>query len=270
LRQSVARAEHAERQVSRVVQLRQMSGAQLAALFADPEAAGPWIEAAAACGIAEAQVRLGRMLLEGRGVAHDERAALRWFLQAARAGHADAQNMVARGYELGWGCEVDLPAAALWYARAAASGHAWGEYNYANMLFDGRGIAQNQPAAVAYYRRAARRGHARAMNLLARCMEEGWGTAKDMPAAAHWYRQSAEGGYFRAQFNHAVELLRQGDTSAASLWLTRARVESDGPMQRRIDRLAQQIQAITGSQSDALTPHNSAPRRFPVPAGQDT
>ena len=112
LNRSIARAEHAATQLARVAQLRRMRADQLAKLFADPETSAPWIEAAAACGIPEAQVRLGRMLLEGQGVGRDEAAALRWFLNAARAGHADAQNMAGRGYELGWGGLVDMAVAA--------------------------------------------------------------------------------------------------------------------------------------------------------------
>ena len=89
LGQSIARAEQAEAQISRLTRLRRMSAAQLARLFADPASAAPWVEAAAACGIPEAQVRLGRMLLEGTGTARDEKAAMRWFLKAARTGHGD-------------------------------------------------------------------------------------------------------------------------------------------------------------------------------------
>jgi len=235
--QAAARAERAETHLARVARLRSMTGAELAALFAQPDAAAPWVEAAAACGIPEAQVRLGRMRLAGEGVARDEAAALRWFLKAARAGHADAQNMAGRAFELGWGCAIDLVAAARWYARAAAGGHAWGEYNHANLLFDGRGVAKDRAAAFLSYARAARQGHARAMNLLARCLEEGWGTARDSASAAEWYRRSAEAGYFRAQYNHAIELLRRGRREEAAVWLERARAEADGPLLEQIDRL---------------------------------
>ena len=245
VRQIVARVEHAETQLSRMTQLRKMSTAELTAQFADPETAAPWIETAAVCGIAEAQVQFGRMLLEGNGVAANQEAALRWFLKAARMGNAEAQNMAGRCFELGWGCEADWGKAAAWYHRAAASGLDWGEYNYANMLFDGRGVEQDQQVAVEYYQRAARRGHAKAMNLLARCMEEGWGTPRDGRGAAEWYRRSAEAGYFRAQFNHAIELLSQGRATNAAIWLERAKTEADGPLLELIDTLANKIQLVS-------------------------
>ena len=235
LAHAVARAARAEDQVRRTAQLQAMSGEDLArVLGGDPAQSAPWVEAAAACGIAEAQVRLGRMLIEGTGVAKDLHSALRWFLKAARGGNADAQNMAGRCFELGWGCDIDLPEACRWFAKSAAAGEAWGEYNYANMLFDGRGVAQDHVAAVALYERASRRGHARAMNLLARCREEGWGCARDAAQAAHWYRLSAEAGYFRAQYNHGIELLHQGRRDEARIWLERASGEADDAMRTRI------------------------------------
>lgn len=235
LRHAVARAGRAEDQVRRTAQLMAMSRTDLTlVLGGDPAQSAPWVEAAAACGMAAAQLRLGRMLLDGTGVPRDLHAALRWFLKAARTGNAEAQNMAGRCLELSWGCDVDLTGAARWFAKSAAAGDAWGEYNYANMLFDGRGVDADQVAAVVLYDRAARRGHARAMNLLARCHEEGWGTPRHAANAAHWYRLSAEAGYFRAQYNHGIELLRQGRRDEARLWLERAGGEADETMRARI------------------------------------
>lgn len=207
----------------RMCRLRRMSAVELRLLLAgDPSKAAPWVETAARHGVAEAQVRLGQMRLDGLGSSRDESAALAWFLRAARQGSPEAMNMVGRCHENGWGVSEGLTAAAHWYGRAAEAGHDWGEYNLANMLFDGRGVACDQAQAVAFYRRAADKGHARAMNLLARCCEEGWGTPRDARAAFHWYRQSALGGYFRAQFNYATLLAAHGQVDAALGWFATA------------------------------------------------
>ncbi len=149
--------------------------------------------------------------------------------------------MVGRCHELGWGTVADAVAAVHWYERAAASGDGWGMYNLANMLFDGRGICQDRSAAIALYERAAGLGHARAMNLLGRCLEEGWGTARDPAAAAAWYRRSAEGGYFRGQYNHGVELLRQGSPTAAAAMFAAAAADADTSLLARMRRLAQTV-----------------------------
>jgi TPR repeat protein len=216
-------AAEAEAHYLRMCRLRRLSHDELRRLLAgDPAIAAPWVESAARYGIAEAQVRLGQMSLDGAGVPRDEAAALGWFLRAARAGSPEAMNMAGRCYENGWGAAESLEVAACWYRKSAEAGHDWGEYNYANMLFDGRGVAQDGEAAVAWYGRAAARGHARAMNLLARCHEEGWGTARNPARACEWYRRSAEGGYFRAQFNYATLLTARGLIDEAMPWFERA------------------------------------------------
>jgi TPR repeat protein len=217
-----ARAQ-AETHYLRISRLRGMRCDELRALLAgDPAKASPWIASAARYGIAEAQVRLGQMCLDGVGVARDEGAGLNWFLCAARKGSREAMNMAGRCHENGWGVEEDLTAAARWYRSSADAGHDWGQYNYANMLFDGRGVTLDREQALLWYQRAADQGHARAMNLLARCHEEGWGTARNPALACEWYRRSAEGGYFRAQYNYATVLATAGFVADAVGWFEKA------------------------------------------------
>jgi TPR repeat protein len=200
----------------RMARLRRMSAADLRVLFARPaETLAPWIESAARHGLAEAQLRLGQMRLDGVGGPPDPAAARLWFARAARQGSPEAMNMVGRAHENGWGTPVDEAAAARWYRRAAEAGSDWGRYNLANLLFDGRGVARDLPAAVEGYRRAAAQGHARAMNLLARCLEEGWGAPRDPDAAFDQYRRAAEAGYFRAQYNYAALLFERGRADEA-------------------------------------------------------
>jgi len=214
---STAAAE-AEAHYRRMCQLGEMREGELAqALSAEPAA---WIESAARYGLAEAQLRLGQLRLDG--AQPDPAAARGWFERAAAQGLPEAMNMVGRCLENGWGGPVDLPAAGAWYRRAADAGLDWGQYNYANLLFDGRGLPQDQAEACAWYARAAAQGHARAMNLLARACEEGWGVARDPAAARIWYRRSAEAGYFRAQYNHATLLAAGGDVAGAVGWFEQA------------------------------------------------
>jgi uncharacterized protein len=213
-------AAEAEAHYRRMCELAAMREGELAAALQDEPA--QWIESAARYGVAEAQLRLGQLLLDGTGASRDPAAALAWFERAAAQGLPAAMNMVGRCLENGWGAPVDLPGAAAWYRRAAEAGLDWGEYNYANLLFDGRGVAQDQAAACAWYAKAATQDHARAMNLLARCCEEGWGVARDPAAARDWYRRSAEAGYFRAQYNHATLLAAEGRVGDAALWFERA------------------------------------------------
>jgi len=274
----LARAAALEARQVKFERLLRMNDRELwSVLGGDPVAAAEWVQGAAEQGVPAAQLRLGRMLLAGRGVPRDERAALAWFARAARQGDADAMNMVGRCHENGWGIAADLTLAAAHYHSSALRGHDWGEYNFGNMLFDGRGILRDQPQALRWYLRAARQGHGRAMNLLGRSLEEGWGCRRSLADAAYWYRRSAESGYFRGQLNYALLLLERGHPDDAAQWLWMAAVEGDERTRRVIDRalggardrklhaLAARIRALAAPAGDSLRPISAphSPRAQP-------
>ncbi|HEV2272107.1 MAG TPA: tetratricopeptide repeat protein [Steroidobacteraceae bacterium] len=234
-RAQFGRAAAMEEHQQRLGQLAQMSPGSLHALLTgDPVQAAAWIRSAAECGLAAAQVRLGRMLLEGREVERDERAAFVWFSRAAAQGDIEALNMLGRCHENGWGVALDLERAAASYRTSAEGGHDWGQYNFGNLLFDGRGVAPDQPQALRWYLRAASRGHGRAMNIVARCLEEGWGCRRSLEDAAYWYQQSARSGYFRGQFNHALLLAERGLVESAAEWFWKAASGGDAQMRDAI------------------------------------
>ena len=230
------RGAQLETDALRVEALQRMSYPQLRQLLGgNPARAVRWVRSAAAQGSAAAQLRLGRMLLEGCGVPADREAAFQWFARAAAGGDdAEAYNMLGRCHEHGWGTPLDLNKAAHAFAAAAARGDAWGEYNLGNLLFDGRGVHRDRSEALYWYLSAARRGHARAMNLAGRCLEEGWGCTPDPHAAGEWYRRSAEAGYFRAQFNYALLLIEGGRAQEARAWLEKAAQGGDEAMLRAV------------------------------------
>ncbi len=194
--------------------------------------AGSWVAAASACGVPAASLRLGRMLLEGEGIARNRAAAFKCFQMAARDGDPEAHNMLGRCYENGWGIRINRHAAAMQYAIAAQAGLDWAQYNLGHMLLNGGGVAQDQAAAFAWYARAAAQGHVRAMNLMARCLEQGWGTRQNKAAARQLYRLSAEGGYFRGAYNYATILAAEGDTITAQRWFAEALATSPEPTRR--------------------------------------
>lgn len=229
------RASAMEDSQRRLEQLARMSYGSLHALLAgDPVAAAASVRCAAECGVAAAQLRMGRMLLDGTGVERDERAAFGWFARAADQGDPEAMNMVGRCHENGWGVPVDLERAAASFRASAAGGHDWGQYNFGNMLFDGRGIAPDRPQALRWYLLAAAQGHGRAMNIVGRCLEEGWGCRQSAEDASCWYYRSAQSGYFRGQFNHALLLAERGFFEPAAEWFLRAAEGGDARMRRTI------------------------------------
>ena len=224
-------------QTWRVAALTMMRAEELAALLSgDPSDAASWVEAAAACGIAEAQLRLGRMLLAGEGIAKNEHAAFACFRCAADTDDAEALNMLGRCHENGWGTGVDLQSAVECYRRAADQGLSWAQYNLGHMLLDGTGIARDRDGAFTWYKCAAEQGHVRAMNLLARCYEEGWGCLRDLAAARDWYCRSAEGGYFRGAFNYASILSAENRVQEATMWLAQALVDAPEPTRSHMRR----------------------------------
>jgi hypothetical protein len=212
----------------RVAALTMMGREELAATLQGSDAA-QWVEAAASCGIAEAQLRLGWMLLEGEGVPRDARAAFACFLCAAESGDADGHNMLGRSFENGWGTEKDFSAAAHHYRIAANAGLDWAQYNLGHMLLSGTGVKQDRHAAFLCYGLAAAQGHVRAMNLVGRCYEQGWGVEHDMLIARAWYRRSAEGNYFRGAYNYADVIAAEGCIAGALHWFERALATAPEP-----------------------------------------
>ncbi|MNJ53832.1 putative beta-lactamase HcpD precursor [compost metagenome] len=202
---------------------------QLRAMLEEsPGKAAQGILAAAGQGIVEAQLLLGQILLDGRGIEQDLALARTWFAIASNADSAMAHNMLGRCLEHGWGGDVDLPGAARHYRFAAQAGLDWGLYNLANLLATGRGLAQDHTQALRCYRQAALMGHAKSMNLYGRYLEEGLGgVVVDLPAACEWYRRSAEAGDFRGMFSLAMVLAERGQLLQASSWLERARQQGN-------------------------------------------
>ncbi|MNG80776.1 Localization factor PodJL [compost metagenome] len=192
-----------------------------------PGKAAQAILAAAGQGVVEAQLLLGQILLDGRGIEQDAIVARRWFGIAAKGGSAMAYNMLGRCLEHGWGGEVSLTQAAIHYAQAADAGLDWGLYNLANLLATGRGVPANQAQALMCYEKAAHQGHAKSMNLYGRYLEQGIATAASPARAVRWYRRSAEAGDFRGMFSLALVLFERGQMAEAGPWMERARVEGN-------------------------------------------
>ncbi|WMW05238.1 tetratricopeptide repeat protein [Pseudomonas entomophila] len=192
-----------------------------------PGQAAQAILAAAGQGVVEAQLLLGQILLDGRGIEQDAVVARRWFGIAAEGGSAMAHNMLGRCLEHGWGGEVSLTQAAIHYARAADAGLDWGMYNLGNLLATGRGVPANQAQALACYEKAAQMGHAKSMNLYGRYLEQGIAIAASPARAVRWYRRAAEAGDFRGMFSLAMVLVERGELADACLWLDRARVQGN-------------------------------------------
>ena len=200
-----------------------MSADALAARLAEPGAdRAALIRVAAEGGVAQAQLLLGQMLLDGAELPGDARAAFGWFNRAAAQHDMLALNMVGRCYELGWGVAVDLQRATECYRVAAEQGLAEAKYNYATRL----ALAEQHDAALDWFRQASRAPGligAKVANYIGSFYEDGWSVEMDRAEALRHYRIAAEGGDFRGQFNLARLLVEDGATDEALCWLRRVR-----------------------------------------------
>lgn len=204
--------------------LNAMTPEALAAILSGPsDVRAAFLHDAAEAGLAEAQALYGQLLLDGNGVAQDQRAAFNWFNKAAAQGHLMALNMVGRCYDLGWGTAIDKTRAAECFRICADRGLDWGMYNYATALTLGEGVEQDRPAALALFQNAAALGNAKAANYVGSFNEDGWVVAQDLRIAEEHYRTAAQGGDFRGQFNLARLLAARGEIDEALAWLGRVR-----------------------------------------------
>lgn len=177
-----------------------------------------FVREVAEAGSAEAQARLGQMLLDA-GRAQE---GFRWFVLAARQEHLEAINMVGRCYDLGWGVAIDKARAAEWFRAAALRGLHWAMYNFATSLALGAGVAEDKAEALRWFEQAAARGNFKALNFIGSFHEDGWVVPRDMAKAADCYARAAAGGDFRGCFNHARMLIIAGKRARADYWIDRA------------------------------------------------
>ncbi len=113
--------------------LASLSPRELAAAF-DGEDPADWLHAAMASGRAQAQIRMGRMLLAGEGLPTDHRAAFACFLSAAASGDPEGQNLLGRCHDNGWGTPQNKKATRRCYKAAAEGGDYRGAHNHACAL----------------------------------------------------------------------------------------------------------------------------------------
>ena len=105
------------------------------------------VRLAAEQGDAAAQINLGVMYAEGRGVPQDDAEAVRWFRLAAEQRDAEAQFNLGVMYYAGRGVPQDDAEAVRWYRLAASRGFTDAQFNLGLNYADGLGVPQDWVAA---------------------------------------------------------------------------------------------------------------------------
>lgn len=147
-----------------------------------------------------AQVLVGDMHLEGKGVPRNEAAGFQWMLSAANLGNAQAMSLVAISYEDGLGVAPNQATALTWWRKAAGFGHTMAQTALALRLFADAHNAAAQSEALKWLSQAAIGNDADAQLLLGAAYYEGArGLSKDKAQALHWLRAAAAQGNAEAQ-----------------------------------------------------------------------
>jgi len=138
-----------------------------------------------------AQMSLGDLYYDGRGLPQSDDAAMKWYRKAADAGQRQAQWRIGLMYSEGRGVSQDRGEAVRWYRLAAEQGLPEAEYNLALAYDFGDGTPQDYAEAVKWYGLAAEQGLALAQNNLGAMYQNGEGVAQDLGQAYKWYTIAA-------------------------------------------------------------------------------
>lgn len=187
----------------------------------DPAMAANWFRMAAEQGHPVAQVDLGFMFAQGRGVSPKNPGAAReWFrkalagdlVQAAERGDVFAQTNLGRMYVAGAGCrelkgnvawrntadsgcvEKDEESAAEWFRRAAEQGHADAQGRLGVKYLTGVGVKRDERQAAEWLRKAAEQDEGGAQFMLGLLYMQGHGVPNDPRQGTEWLRKAEEQG----------------------------------------------------------------------------
>lgn len=118
-----------------------------------------------------AQLRLGILYFQGRGVKENERLAISWWRRSADQGNLDAMYQLGNAFTFGMEAAKTVPdpdrEAAWWYFQAASAGHREAQYGLALLFLAGKGVIESRTEATRWMQRAAEQGHADARQFVA-------------------------------------------------------------------------------------------------------
>ena len=96
----------------------------------------------------EGQAMLGKMLINGQGVARDVDESLRWLEKSATQGYSPAQLVLGNFYKDGRFVAKSEEKAAYWYRKAAAQGDSVAKQNLQEMGKSLTDVAEEKPSSV--------------------------------------------------------------------------------------------------------------------------
>jgi len=181
------------------------------------------LKRAAEQGDVSAQLMIGNILREGKGVAKDEAEAFKWFTYAANeSDNPEAQYNVGLMYLGGNGVERDVEEAYRWLKKSASKGSSDAQLTIGNLLYEGKILDQDTKTAVKLFRLAAKQNNIHAQMI----MGEMYLQEQNDKKAVKWIKMAAELENPDAQFMLA-KMYAKGkgitqDYAEAIRWFKRA------------------------------------------------
>jgi TPR repeat protein len=180
------------------------------------------LQAQAAGGDQDAELKLAKAYESGNGVAKDDQKAAEWCAKAASLGNAEAENMLGVMYLIGEGVKQDKQRAVSFYRQAAKQGNADAMFNLGAAYYNGDGVTRDENVAYAWFLLAkgansppAAAAVERSESTLkpsdrseayvdiARIYDDGIYLPKDQSRAAQWLTRAAQQGDPDAQLGLA-------------------------------------------------------------------
>jgi uncharacterized protein len=119
-------------------------------------------------GNALAQLQLGMLYYNGKGVKENEKLAIDLLTKSANQGNVEAMLQLGNAYTFGnetakLVADPDVEAAR-WYFKAASAGNADAQYTLGLLFMAGKGLYRDDKEASAWMHKAAKQGHKDAQN----------------------------------------------------------------------------------------------------------
>lgn len=117
-----------------------------------------WMQKSAEAGYIDAQIRLGKLYLEGDALEKNYQKGIYWIQKAADQGHTESQYNLGHIFRENKYIKKDDFISAMWFEKAAKQGHLDAQFNIGVIYHRGRGVKQNIDTAIYWYEKAANRG----------------------------------------------------------------------------------------------------------------
>lgn len=188
---------------------------------------------AAQQGHGDAQLLLGRLLVETTTDARSATEGERWLAQAAAQGISDAH------FVLGSRCEArgEGAQARVWFERAASQGHPEAIFRV-GQLHAASGEPDDLLEALEWFAQSAALDHPRAMFVLGALYARGVGVPCDIEQARYWYEKAALRAEPDAQYNLAISLMEiDKNYHGAAKWALVSAKHTNGHKREQAERL---------------------------------